>query len=313
VTSLPALVAAEVRRVSARRLVRVTVLLAVLAIAIGGVLAFLKTEHISEATYQQRVATAEVQRNAAEQQARACLQAKGFDINNSKQDIPRQALEQCAPNFNDAKDHRFHRTRMKGILQGVTGILAIVAWALSASLIGAEYASRSLTTELTWETRRTRVFLTKAVVAIVASAALAALVLGLTTLAMLPSLIWHGAPVTGAEPSVATMFGVGARGVALAAIAGGMGFAIATVGRNTAAALGAGFGYIIILENILGSSIARWRRWLLLGNVIVFVSGKNNGSDVPGRTVTQAALFLSAVALTLLLGAATAFRTRDVQ
>ena len=40
----------------------------------------------------------------------------------------------------------------------------------------------------------------------------------------------------------------------------GMGFAIATVGRNTAAALGAGFGYIISLENILGNSIASWRR-----------------------------------------------------
>ena len=91
-----------------------------------------------------------------------------------------------------------------------------------------------------------------------------------------------------------------------------MGFAIATIGRNTAAALGAGFAYIIVLENILGSSIARWRRWLLLGNVIVFVSGNDNGGDVPGRTVTAAGVFLTAVAVTLLASAAGAFYRRDV-
>ncbi len=88
--------------------------------------------------------------------------------------------------------------------------------------------------------------------------------------------------------------------------------AIATLGRNTAAALGAGFAYIIVFENIIGSFIERWRRWLLLGNVIVFVSGRNNGGDIPGRTVMAAALFLTAVAVTLLAAAATAFRTRDL-
>ena len=91
-----------------------------------------------------------------------------------------------------------------------------------------------------------------------------------------------------------------------------MGFAIATIGRNTAAALGAGFAYIIVLENILGSSIARWRRWLLLGNVIVFISGENNAGEVTGRTVTAAAIFLTAVAVTLLASAAGAFYRRDV-
>ena len=79
-----------------------------------------------------------------------------------------------------------------------------------------------------------------------------------------------------------------------------------------AAALGAGFAYIIVLENILGSSIARWRRWLLLGNVIVFVSGNDNGGEVPGRTVAGAAAFLTAVAVTLLLGAAGTFWRRDL-
>ena len=82
--------------------------------------------------------------------------------------------------------------------------------------------------------------------------------------------------------------------------------------RLAAAALGAGFAYIIVLENILGSSIARWRRWLLLGNVIVFVSGHDNAGDVTGRTVTAAGIFLTVVAVTLLASAAGAFYRRDV-
>jgi ABC-2 type transport system permease protein len=310
-----ALMRAEVRRVLARRLVRVTVVLAFVAITIGGVIAFVNTEHISQATVEQRAAVAQAKRRAAEEQAQACVKAQGFDVNSSatRDEIPRRVLEKCAPDFISARDHRFHRTRMKGVLQGVTGVLVIVAWALGASLIGAEFASRGITTQLTWETRRTRVFVAKALVAVAASAVLAVLVLGFTTIAMLPSLIWHGAPAAG-EPAVRTLLATAARGTALAAIGGGIGFAIATVGRNTAAALGAGFGYIIILENILGNSIANWRRWLLLGNFLVFLSGQNGGGvDVPGRTVTQAGLFLTAVAVALLVGAAATFRTRDVQ
>ena len=97
----------------------------------------------------------------------------------------------------------------------------------------------------------------------------------------------------------------------MAALAGGMGFAIAALGRNTAAALGAGFAYIIVLENILGNSLRGWRRWLLLGNAIVFVAGRK-GVDVPGRSVLGAGLFLAAVTATLLIAAAGVFKTRDL-
>ena len=67
-----------------------------------------------------------------------------------------------------------------------------------------------------------------------------------------------------------------------------------------------------MLENILGSSFERWRRWLLLGNVIVFVSGDDNGSDIPGRTVIGAGVLLAVVAVVLLLAAGGTFRSRDV-
>jgi Mn2+/Fe2+ NRAMP family transporter len=105
--------------------------------------------------------------------------------------------------------------------------------------------------------------------------------------------------------------GVILRGSALAAPAGGMGFAIASLGRNTAAALGAGFACIIVLENILGNSLRGWRRRLLLGDAIVFVAGRK-GVDVPGRSVLGAGVFLAAVTITLLVAAAGVFKTRDL-
>jgi hypothetical protein len=291
-------------------LVRVTAVLAIAGIAIGGVLAFATSESLSESDYQDRVLKAKTQGQALEAEIQACLRRNGVT---DDREVPDQVARKCFTNSEvTAHDPRFRRTRLKGVLQGVSGVLAIVGWALGASLVGSEFASRSLTTLLTWEPRRGRVITAKAISTIAATALLAFGVLVAVVLAMLPALSYHGASLRPGDPSAVTIAALVVRGTALTALATGMGFAIATIGRNTAAALGVGFGYIIILENILGGSIERWRRWLLLGNVIVFVSGSSEGGDVPGRSVLGAGLFLTIVAVTLLAAAASAFRVRDI-
>ena len=306
------LVLAELRRVAARRLVRLAVLLAVIGAVGGGILAFATSGSVSESTYQQRVRDAHTRQQAQEVEIQTCLRRNGID-REQEQKISDEVAQQCFPDSQiSAKDPRFHRTRLKGVLQGVSGVLAIVGWALGASLVGAEFASRSMTTLLTYEPRRARVFAAKCTAVLVGTAVLAFGALVLVALAMAPSLIAHGAPLRSQDPSVAALAGIVGRGTALATLAAGMGFAIATIGRNTAAALGVGFAYIVILENILGGSVERWRRWLLLGNVIVFVSGNSNGGDVPGRTVTEAGVFLAAVAVTLLVAAVGVFQARDL-
>jgi ABC-2 family transporter protein len=299
------LLRAEVRRIATRRVVRVTALLAALAIVLGGILAFARTGSLSETTYQQRVRAAAVQQDAQNAATRACLQAHGVKAGDN---YSRAVANACFPDAPiAAHDPRFHRARLQDLLKGVSGVLAIIGWALGASFVGAEFASRSMTTLLTWETRRTRVIVAKAIVAAFAAVTLIAMVL-----ALLPTIVVHGAPLRAGDPGVATLIGVIARGTALAALAAGMGFGIATIGRNTAAALGAGFAYIIVLENILGNSLRQRRRWLLLGNAIVFVSGHSGAADVPGRSVIGAGMLLAAVAGALLIGAAAAFRARDV-
>jgi ABC-2 type transport system permease protein len=308
------LVVAELRRIAARRLVRLTIVLGLVGIALGGVAAYAWSGSLSEETYQQRVAEAEARHVAQEAEIDACLRANGVSRGDEISDT---IAQRCFPaddveGSRGVDDPRFHRRRLEGVLKGVAGALAVIGWALGASLVGAEFASRSMTTLLTWETRRGRVFLAKIVAVTAAISLLALVVLTLVALAMWPALAFHGAPLRPNDPTLASLAGTVARGVALTTLASGIGFAIATIGRNTAAALGAGFAYIIVLENILGSSIERWRRWLLLGNVIVFVSGNDNGGDVPGRSVAAAGLFLTAVAVTALAAAAGTFRTRDL-
>src|SRR5436305_943682 len=239
-----ALVGAELRRIAARRLFRVTLLLAAIGLAGGGVLAFATSSSLSEASYQQRVTVAKAERQAQQAAVEACLARNGVAADGA--DIPPAIARRCFPDKPiQVHDPRFYRWRLKGVLQGITGVLAIVGWALGASFVGAEFASRGMTTLLTWEPRRGRVFGAKlaAAAATTAAFALAVLVVGMIT--MLPALWAHGAPIHAGDPGWATMFGVIARGTALAALSAAMGFGIATIGRNTAAALGAGFAYII--------------------------------------------------------------------
>ena len=305
------LLAAELRRIASRRLVRLTAALALIGALLGGAAAFAFSGSLSDAEYQQRVAEAEARLQAQDAQIESCLQAHGVERG---EEISDEVAQQCFPDedVGHVDDPRFDRSRLESILRGVTGALAVIAWGLGASLVGAEFASRSMTTLLTWEPRRGRVFVAKTAAVMLAVTVFALAVLVLVGLAMWPALAAHGAPLRAGDPTLWSLAGTVGRGVALATISAGIGFAIATIGRNTAAALGAGFAYVIVLENIVGTSLEGWRRWLLLGNVIVFVSGRSDGSDVPGRSVAGAGVFLAAVAVGSLLVAGGAFRRRDL-
>ena len=289
------LLVAELRRIAARRLVRVTIVLAAVGIVVGGGVTFLSTGALSQSAYEQRVADADAARSAIAADAQNCLRAHGVDPS-SRDEVSNDVAKACFPqSVANADDSRFHRKNLQGLLQGVSGGLAIVGWTLGASLVGAEFASRSMTTLLTWEPRRLRVFLAKVATVLVANATFALVALLGFVIALLPSLLLHGGPVRANDPSVATLAGIVLRGTAI-----------------TAAALGAGFAYIVVFENIVGSYKEGTRRWLLLGNVIVFMSGDNNGGDIPGRTVTAAAVILVLVATAFLAGAYGMFRTRDI-
>jgi ABC-2 type transport system permease protein len=304
-----ALLVAELRRIAARRAVRLSMVLVAVAIVAGGAIAFVRTSSAADATIRERTQQASVQREAQISSINSCLAAHGVK---DGQEAPRAVANACIPqHLASAHDPRFHRQQLAGILRGSGGVLAILGLALGATLLGAEFASRGMTTLLTFETRRLRVFAAKIVTGMGVMAAVAFVALVALALAMLPALLLHGAPAAG-EPGLATIAGIVGRDTALVALLTGIGMAIATLGRTTAAALGAAFAYLVVLENILGNFLAAWRPWLLLGNIIVFVSGQSGGGDVRGRSVVGAGIFLTLVTAGLLTIAATSFRQRDI-
>jgi hypothetical protein len=149
-------------------------------------------------------------------------------------------------------------------------------------------------------------------VRIVVACAFAVLAQAVLTAALLPSAFLHGTTEGTGWEWFRSVLGVLLRGTGLVAIAAAIGFSVAAAGRNTAAALGIGFAYFLIIENVVGSFLEGFRRWLLLGNAIVLVSGEDGGGDVVGRTVVVAAIYLTVVAVGLLAAATVLFQRRDV-
>ena len=306
-----ALLAGELQRLLARRLVRVLALLAGAGIALAGVLVFFNTEDVSTAELAAR-------RSRASAEIERCIEERGSvvappEVPDGRGPGPAVPIEElCAHAVAGADDPRFRLADLKGILQGTTAPLVVVAWLIGASSIGADWQSRTITTVLTWEPRRTRVLLAKAAASAVVACGFALMAGALLAAALLPSAYLHGTTAGTGGDFGRSVAGVALRSTAMIAIASTLGFAVASIGRNTAAALGIGFGYFLVFENVVGGFLAGYRRWLLLGNAIVFIAGENEGGEVVGRTVVEAGVYLTAVALVLLAGATVLFRRRDV-
>jgi hypothetical protein len=91
---------------------------------------------------------------------------------------------------------------------------------------------------------------------------------------------------------------------------------VASLGRNTAAALGAGFGYIVVVENLIRALKPQWQQWLVTDNGAVFVTGDpsliGSASDGSGSSATAAGLLVLAYATLVVAVAYGFFRSRDV-
>ncbi|GIF77068.1 ABC transporter permease subunit [Asanoa siamensis] len=130
----------------------------------------------------------------------------------------------------------------------LAAILAMVAFVIGASFVGAEWNSGGMMNLLLWRPRRIPVLLTKLGVLIGAMFGLTVVVGALWTAAF-----WAigrydgnlGKLTAGVWQSFALS---GARGAALVLLAATLGFCLASIGRHTAMALGVGIGAIVISE-----------------------------------------------------------------
>ena len=106
--------------------------------------------------------------------------------------------------------------------------------------------------------------------------------------------------------------GVVVRVTTLAGLGCILGFSVAAIGRNTAAALGAGFAYLAIVENLVRALKPQWGRWLITDNAFLLISGESPGSHFTGRGIVGAGVLLACYAGALFAVGLLLFRTRDV-
>jgi ABC-2 type transport system permease protein len=197
------------------------------------------------------------------------------------------------------------------VLQGTAPILVMLAIVLGASLVGADWSAGSMATLLTWEPRRVRVFLVRALVVSIV-VLLAALLLEAAFVGM-----WRlGVALRGTADST-TWFSdavdVVVRTGVVAVIFGLFAYAGAALTRSTAGGVFILLGELVLIEGVLRGLRPSIERWTLIANATAYVSDQGYGGDGTAPTTPTAALVTLVVYAGLALLVALAFtQRRDV-
>jgi len=271
----------ELRRALARRLVRFTALLALLGIVVAAIIVFFSHSDVPP--------------GPAPTFGEDCVEVAPGEI-------------QCFGGFQAVSDERFHLADLKGVFGGMIVPLVILAWLLGASLVGGEWRAGTMTTLLTWEPRRVRVMLAKVAAAVIVGMSFFVVFQVVLGFALLPTAIFRGT-TEGFDLADTARFLL--RGMLLAGVGGMIGFALGSLGRNTTMAMTAGFIYLAVLEGgLLGGFFPGIRRWLIVGNSIVLMTG--GSVDITGRGQVGAGVMLLTYGLGAVAIATAVFRARDV-
>ncbi|MBL7254551.1 ABC transporter permease subunit [Paractinoplanes lichenicola] len=248
---------AETKRLTKRRFTRLFLLgttLILLAIAAG---MFFTNEKVgpsqiasAQAQAQQdfQRATEQYQRDQAACQAPGANPASCEGMYQPTQD-DFQAQWYMPPTFD-------FRENFPDMVTTLAALLALVAFIVGASFVGAEWSSGGMMNLLLWRPQRLQVLGTK----------LLALLVLFTVLTVVYSAIWTGIFVgiaeargttdsmtSGAWQSIALME---LRGLALVLVAAAIGFGLASLGRHTAMALGVTIGAVIVFQFGLGTVLS---------------------------------------------------------
>ena len=190
--------------------------------------------------------------------------------------------------------------------------LALLSLITGATLMGAEWNSGVMTTQLTWEPRRLRLF---AIKALAVAAGVLALFIGFMTvlaLGLVPGLVTRGT-FAGIDRWWWELFAdISWRGGLLQVLASVLGFGVAGLIRNTVAAVGGMFGYLVIVENILRGVAQNLEEWLIVNNLLVAMVPSEGHRIIPGRSPEEALLLLCAYTFGILAISGFLFWRRDV-
>lgn len=202
----------------------------------------------------------------------------------------RSTEETTRPIVIDGEEFRSPRFGLTGLLPGIGTFLLIIGVVLGGSFIGAEYRSGTVENLLLWEPRRLRVIATKYATGLVSAGAVMAMLLAWLTL-----LLVGLAQFRGSFQGVDGRFWLDwAATLGRAALVAGLFFilamAIATMAKNTTAAVVALLGWFVV-SNILIELLARWFRHLeLFTNAAAFI-GLGEVAKYAGSGIDETLVF----------------------
>ena len=274
----PSLARAEVHRFTSRRLVRLLVALSVVVFGFGIVLSTLEyaqtsPETLAQAT-EQRQALFEEQQGFREQ----CLEQS------VPADLPADTTPEqlCGPpmtidqlgSVQDFVERRPFSLDVdgRGGLVVVAIATAALAFLLGATYVGAEWSTRSMVALLFWEPRRLKVMATKLLVLAAASAALAVAAQATWLLAARYLLAARRGTTAVPDGTWGELLAGAGRGVLLVVLLGLLGFGIANLLRNSAAAFGAAFVWFVLVENLLRAFRPAWQPYLLTDSAVALLT-----------------------------------------
>jgi ABC-type transport system involved in multi-copper enzyme maturation permease subunit len=160
---------------------------------------------------------------------------------------------------------------LEELLEGISTFVVLLGVLLAASLGGADWTSNTMTTLLTWEPRRARVFFMRALVV-----ALVVCVITFFLQAVFDGVYWVVAVTRGTTlflpggfwgDVLATMARVSLTATAIGLVA----YVLAMIGRSTVSSLGVLFGYLVLFEGVIAGFKPSIQGNLLIraGSVIV--------------------------------------------
>lgn len=300
------LIRVELARLTSRRLLRWATIAVLAACALAGTLTFINSNDDPRAVAaSERARTRLIERCIADLEDGAGPTAQELP-SEAKRD-PRAFCEREVW----VEEPFFRYTEMEWILGTMAFPLMALGLLLGATGIGAEWPHRGVTTLLTWEPRRNRVLVAKMIAAAGSGFAWAFMGAIVFSLALLPAALFRGT-LDGANATwLAGYAGLAARVGALAALGALSGTALATVGRNTAAAFGVAFTYLTAAEGLIRAFKPGWSEWLVGDNMALFLIGSGE-VDHLDHSQYAAGLLLLAYTVALATVALMIFRRREI-
>jgi ABC-2 type transport system permease protein len=210
------------------------------------------------------------------------------------------------------------------IIEHTSTFTVLLAVVLGASLGGADWTAGTMATLLTWEPRRIRVLLIRALVVVLVIVAATFFLQAVLLAGFRLTVALRGSSVGAPSTWLGDAFQAILRVSAVASGIGLIAFAIAMVGRSTVAAVGALFGYLILFEGVIAGFRPSIQDRLVVRAAGVIVGQQpiydQNASFTvaPGQSLpvllglTEATVVLIVYVVALLVVALFAFRARDV-